>query len=49
MDPAARYQETLRRLAILDEELITAGFGLDLASASRWISRPRRCCNWQRR
>ena len=33
MDPAARYQETLRRLTIFDEELITAGFGLDLASA----------------
>ena len=34
MDPAARYQETLRRLAIFDEELVTAGFGLDLASTS---------------
>ena len=34
MDPAARYQETLRRLAIFDEELITAGFGLDLARTS---------------
>ena len=34
MDQAARYQETLRRLAIFDEELVTAGFGLDLASAS---------------
>ena len=34
MDPAARYQETLRRLTIFDEELITAGFGLDLASTS---------------
>ena len=34
MNPAARYQETLRRLAIFDEELVTAGFGLDLAGAS---------------
>jgi len=34
MDPAARHQETLRRLAIFDEELVTAGFGLDLASTS---------------
>ena len=34
MDPAARYQEILRRLAIFDEELVTAGFGLGLASTS---------------
>jgi alkylhydroperoxidase/carboxymuconolactone decarboxylase family protein YurZ len=34
MDPAARHQETLRRLAIFDEELVTAGFGLDLARTS---------------
>ena len=34
MDPAARYQETLRRLAIFDEELVTAGFGLDLTRKS---------------
>ena len=34
MDPAPRYQETLRRLAIFDEELVTAGFGLDLARTS---------------
>jgi len=34
MDPAARYQETLRRLAIFDEELVAAGFGLDLTGAS---------------
>jgi len=34
MDPAARYQETLRRLAIFDERLVTAGFGLDLAGTS---------------
>ena len=34
MDPAARYQETLRRLAIFDEELVTAGFGVDLARTS---------------
>jgi alkylhydroperoxidase/carboxymuconolactone decarboxylase family protein YurZ len=31
MNQTARYQETLRRLAIFDEELVTAGFGLDLA------------------
>src|SRR5215469_877796 len=34
MDQTARYQETLRRLAIFDEELVTAGFGLDLARTS---------------
>lgn len=34
MDPALRYQETLRRLAIFDEELVTAGFGLDLGRTS---------------
>jgi alkylhydroperoxidase/carboxymuconolactone decarboxylase family protein YurZ len=34
MDPPTRYQETLRRLAIFDEELVTAGFGLDLVSTS---------------
>src|SRR5262249_37291747 len=28
------YQETLRRLAIFDEELVTAGFGLDLPRPS---------------
>jgi len=34
MDQTARYQETLRRLAIFDEELVAAGFGLDLAGTS---------------
>ena len=34
MDQTARYQETLRRLAIFDEGLVTAGFGLDLARTS---------------
>lgn len=34
MHQTTRYQETLRRLAICDEELVTAGFGLDLASTS---------------
>ena len=34
MDQAARYQETLRRLAIFDEELVAAGFGLELARTS---------------
>jgi alkylhydroperoxidase/carboxymuconolactone decarboxylase family protein YurZ len=34
MDQTARYQETLRRLAIFDEEFVTAGFGLDLARTS---------------
>jgi len=34
MNRAPRYQETLRRLAIFDEELVTAGFGLDLTTRS---------------
>ena len=34
MNQAPRYQETLRRLAIFDEELVTAGFGLDLTRTS---------------
>jgi DNA-binding CsgD family transcriptional regulator len=34
MNQAPRYQETLRRLAIFDEDLVTAGFGLDLARTS---------------
>jgi alkylhydroperoxidase/carboxymuconolactone decarboxylase family protein YurZ len=31
MGQTARFQETLRRLAIFDEGFVTAGFGLDLA------------------
>jgi 4-carboxymuconolactone decarboxylase len=34
MNQAPRYQETLRRLAIFDEGLVMAGFGLDLAGTS---------------
>jgi alkylhydroperoxidase/carboxymuconolactone decarboxylase family protein YurZ len=33
MSQTARFQETLRRLAIFDEGLAEAGFGLDLAGA----------------
>jgi 4-carboxymuconolactone decarboxylase len=34
MDQAARFQETLRRLAIFDEKLVEAGFGLNQAEVS---------------
>ena len=34
MSQTARYQETLRRLAIFDERFVEAGFGLDLAQRS---------------
>jgi 4-carboxymuconolactone decarboxylase len=34
VNQAPRYQETLRRLAIFDEGLVMAGFGLDLAGTS---------------
>ena len=34
MTQVARFQETLRRLAIFDEGFVTAGFGLDLAGTS---------------
>ena len=34
MDQMARFQETLRRLAIFDEGFVKAGFGLDLARTS---------------
>ena len=34
MGRTARYQETLRRLAIFDEGLVVAGFGLDLFDRS---------------
>ena len=34
MSQAARFQETLRRLAIFDEGFVDAGFGLDLGQAS---------------
>ena len=34
MSPAARFQETLRRLAIFDEGIATAGFGPDLGQTS---------------
>jgi alkylhydroperoxidase/carboxymuconolactone decarboxylase family protein YurZ len=34
MDQEPRYQQTLRRLAIFDEEFVAAGFGLDLAGTS---------------
>ena len=34
MSQAARFQETLRRLAIFDEGFVEAGFGLDLGQPS---------------
>jgi 4-carboxymuconolactone decarboxylase len=34
MNQAARFQETLRRLAIFDEGFVEAGFGLDLGQTS---------------
>jgi 4-carboxymuconolactone decarboxylase len=34
MSHAARFQETLRRLAIFDEKIAEAGFGLGLAETS---------------
>jgi AhpD family alkylhydroperoxidase len=34
MSQAARFQDTLRRLAIFNEEFIEAGFALDLGQAS---------------
>jgi 4-carboxymuconolactone decarboxylase len=34
MGQMAGFQDTLRRLAIFDEEFVKAGFGIDLAEAS---------------
>ena len=34
MSQTARFQETLRRLAIFDERFVEQGFGRDLAQAS---------------
>jgi AhpD family alkylhydroperoxidase len=34
MSQTARFQETLRRLAVFDERFVEAGFGLDLAQTS---------------
>jgi len=34
MDQMARFEETLRRLAVFDEGFVRAGFGLDLARTS---------------
>ena len=34
MSQMARFQETLRRLAIFDERFVETGFGLDLAQTS---------------
>jgi len=34
MDQMARFEETLRRLAVFDEGLVRAGFGLDLGRTS---------------
>jgi len=34
MDQMARFEETLRRLAVFDEGFVKAGFGLDLARTS---------------
>ena len=34
MSQAARFEETLRRLAIFDEGFVEAGFGLDLGQTS---------------
>ena len=34
MSQTARFQETLRRLAVFDERFVEKGFGLDLAQRS---------------
>ena len=43
MDPAARYQEILRRLAIIDESAVEqhAGLGLGLPGARVVDAKPR--------
>ena len=45
MNQAPRYQETLRRLAIFDEDLVTRGSGSTWPGRRYWILRPRRCCS----
>ena len=41
MDQMARFEETLRRLAVFDEGFVRAGFGLDLARTSALVGRRR--------
>ena len=41
MSQTARFQETLRRLAIFDEGFVQAGFGLDLADTAALDARTR--------
>ena len=49
MGQTARFQETLRRLAMIDEGFVEDEAGLGLAWPRRrpWIPRPRRCCKWR--
>ncbi len=46
MGQTARFQETLRRLARIDEGFVESEAGLGLARPGhrRWIPRPQRCC-----
>ena len=51
MNQTIRFQEILRRLAIIDEGFVEdqAGLGLGLAvPPGCWIPRPRRWCRWGR-
>jgi hypothetical protein len=43
MDQTARFQETLRWLAIFDETYAKAGSTFDPAGELPWKPRPRRC------
>ena len=48
MGQTARFQETLRRLAMIDEGFVVdeARLGVAWSSHRRWIPGRRRCCRW---
>ena len=50
MGQTVRFQEILRRLAIIDEGVVQNQAGLGLGQARAWVMdpRPRRWCRWGR-
>jgi len=50
MGQTMRFQEILRRLAVIDESLLQdqAGLGLATPRHGSWIPRRRRWCRWGR-
>jgi hypothetical protein len=48
MSQTAKFEETLRRLAMIDEGFVEdeAGLGIDPPRHRPWIPRPRRSCRW---